>query len=143
MRFQQFGAIGLLCTALVTSNGCLSNLRCPDATPQVARYGIDYDQTVRESYKMDSALRRLFLLSYTVDASGSDEYATDLRQVLDAIGEDRFIRGLQSVGWSIQQQIISKIQHHEGIDQEGDSWSQFITAYPRLGKLASRPVENP
>ena len=145
MRWRPPWAAGLLTVALVISAGCSSSIPSHDAATQAAAFGVDYPRVVSKSRQQDHALRQFFLLSFVVDASGQNEYATDLRRTLDIIGEDRFLRVLQSTGFDVQEQVLATIRHHEGLDQEdnGHSWSRFVMAYPRLAQMAHRSASQP
>lgn len=126
-----------VCLFLVCSSGCKNNILNPHS---VSCYGFDYHRTKASSYSDDLCLRRFFLFSVIVDGEDSEQYGGDLCEILDTIGEQRFVRVLQTTGSEVQSNVGSSIWFEIGADQDdkeraGEALKRFQLKYPTLAKL--------
>ena len=140
---------------LVIPGGCSSRFPEPtcETVEQVAKFGIDYERTMQHALKDDFALRRFFLCSKMVDAAGAETYSGDVTAVLRAIGEERFLRVLQSMGnrlsdeagdRGIEDEVLSQLRYDRGFGSgyyKGvlEEWLRFQQEYPKLSELIHPP----
>ena len=130
----------LLLWSPVGVGGCAPSRQVGDVERQTERFGIDYRLTRSDASKDDRLLRQFFLISLVVDAAGTDEYGTDLDEILQTAGEERFLRVLRSSGSNVELGVLGVIRYYSGFDQAGSDCSDFVGQYPRLAKyLSSTP----
>lgn len=123
------------------TGGCAACGQRADVECQLERFAIDYNLTRSGAREDECLLRRFFLVSLIVDAAGAEQYGSDLDDIVDAVGDERFLEVLQSCGSEVESGVLEVIRHSRGLDQSGDDWSEFIVRHPRLGNylLAALP----
>ena len=111
---------------------------------QVDFYGIDYDELRSRARKDDGALRLFFFVGVLTDAAGSELYAANLTDMLEEIGEERFLRVLRTSPRDIQIVVADRLRYDNGGDgMATESWLAFPKKYPLLWEDLSVLLKEP
>lgn len=134
--------LGLFLLAALVAGGCSQRPQSEsreqaglsDAEQQVARYGLDYAKFKAKAMKDDHALHVFFTFGEMTDGAATDEWCDDLRELLDRVGETRFIPILDSSNASIQDGVLGGLAYNAGIEQgaSAEVREQFARRYPQV-----------